>query len=116
VGSEPLLVVKSEPNSQGVCLYVHGELDMSVAEVLESQLVAVEEEGHQVITLDLEALSFMDSSGLGICIAASQRAANGGWSLNIVNASAVRRVFEVCGLTVLLNDDSPVVNQGKRAR
>jgi anti-sigma B factor antagonist len=104
MSSEPLLVVKSEPTSQGVFLFVHGELDMSVVDILENQLAAAEEEGHQAITLDLEALTFMDSSGLGVCIAASQRAANQGWRFSIVNASAVRRVFEVSGLTMLLSD------------
>ncbi|HEX2178490.1 MAG TPA: STAS domain-containing protein [Actinomycetota bacterium] len=96
--------MKSEPTAQGVFLYVHGELDISVVDILERQLAAAEAEGHQTITLDLEALTFMDSSGLGMCIAASQRAANQGWSFNIVNASAVRRVFEVSGLTMLLSD------------
>jgi anti-anti-sigma factor len=116
MGHEPLLVVRSEPISQGVCLYVHGELDLSVVDILSDQLAAAEAAGHRVINLDLEALNFMDSSGLSVCIAASQRAANGGWRLDIVKpAPGVRRVFEISGLSVLLNDSDSAGNRGEYA-
>lgn len=113
---EPLLVIQVEPSADGIFLHVQGELDMSCTDVLLGPLAAAERDGYAVITLDLEGLKFMDSSGLGICIAASRRAAAGGWTLNIVNStSAVRRVFDVSGLTVLLSESDRVGLPGKLA-
>lgn len=55
-------------------------------------------------TVDLAALEFMDSTSLNCLVRASQRAETDGRRLRIVKpAGAVKRVFEVTGLTNLVD-------------
>lgn len=74
-----------------------GELDLSAAAAVEAALF--ERAGARRLVLDLRRLTFMDSSGLRMILAANTRARREGWTLRIVpGPPAVQRVFEICGV------------------
>jgi len=79
-----------------------GELDAASAATLARSLDEANVTGSG-IALDLSGVSFIDSSGLRVIAAEVQRAEGAGTSFTVSAASdAVRRIFEMTGLTSLL--------------
>ena len=77
-----------------------GELDLATAPELEELVLGRLDDGTAVV-LDLRGLSFMDSSGVRVLVAAHAKAANGGGELTIVRperGGAVDRILEVSGI------------------
>jgi anti-anti-sigma factor len=86
---------------KGDTIRVSGELDLATAPELRTVLDGIE--GPEVITVDLEATTFVDSQGLATLTAAKQRLDG---TLRIINArDNVRRVFEITNLDSVLLDD-----------
>ena len=86
-------------------LRVTGELDAATAPSLDEHIRRVETEWRAVeeITVDLGAVSFIDSSGLSVLVAAHKRLRQGDARLAVVNATPqARRVFEIAGLETVL--------------
>ena len=80
-----------------------GELDFATRDELVETLTAIEELGARSIILDLRDLSFIDSAGLHVLIAAHKRALAGGWRFQIVcGPGPVWRALELSGLTTEL--------------
>jgi anti-sigma B factor antagonist len=80
-----------------------GELDLASTGFVEQSVFGAILAA-DVVTVDLAALTFCDSSGLAVLIASRQKADANGVDLSYLNARpAVRRVFEVAGLTHLLD-------------
>jgi len=76
-----------------------GELDIATTPGVEGELRKVEESGAEVIVLDLRGLTFMDSTGLRLLVAADARAREAGHRLAIVRGPGpVHRVLEITGL------------------
>lgn len=77
-------------------LRLAGELDLGVTGELETALSDAEAAENGVLVLDLRALTFIDSTGLRVIVAAHARAAEGGRRLVVVRGPAeVQRVFEL---------------------
>src|SRR4051812_6331075 len=73
-----------------------GELDLATAAKVEPLL---REDGAERCVLDLRELTFMDSSGLRLILAAHAAARRDGSTLQIVpGPPAVQRVFQICGV------------------
>lgn len=75
---------------------VGGEIDLACADAFQAELRSALDDG--VLLIDLDPLSFIDSSGLHALVqcAASR---NGSPPLRIIRASAhVRRVMEIAGI------------------
>ena len=73
-----------------------GELDLSTADDLEKRIREIEVTGAPEIVLDLRGITFMDSTGLRLVIAADDRARGDGRSLLLVKGPEnVHRVFRV---------------------
>ena len=90
--------VQSSRVAGGVMLVLRGELDLRTASVAEEAL-ADAEQSHELVALDLRHLSFMDSTGLRLIIAAEQRARQSGHRPVIVQGPPwVQRLFEVTGI------------------
>jgi anti-sigma B factor antagonist len=90
------------------CLSAAGELDASNTEPLRSALAAAIDtsaaDATGPIILDLTGLSFIDSEGLGTLISGQKRARERGCRLCIVvSHPRIRRVFQLIGLTQVLN-------------
>jgi anti-anti-sigma factor len=81
---------------------LHGELDIATAPELVDLLARLRHHGHAV-TVDLAAVTFMDSTGLTTLMDAQRQARSNGWSFAVRRPSAaVRRVFDLAGVGRLL--------------
>jgi anti-sigma B factor antagonist len=82
---------------------VWGEIDVATSPKLRDDLNALIANGARHITLDFDAVSFVDSSGLGVLVGAYKRLREDGGSIRIVGAQpSVRKVFEITGLEAAL--------------
>ena len=78
---------------------VRGEIDMQTAPQLEGVLDEVIAKGALLVTLDLEQVDFLDSSGLRVILGASNKLADREGQLLLEGASsAVERVLELTGV------------------
>lgn len=77
----------------------NGILDSTQAKKLRGEIDALLNSGFQKILLDLEHVTFMDSSGLGtlVLILKSVRAANGKFYICSLSGS-IRLLFEITGM------------------
>jgi len=89
---------------------VAGELDAATAGLLDDGLSLASVMAGDRLVVDVSRLSFMDVAGVRVMAAAHERrVAAGSCGLVVRGASGiVRRVLEVTGLTVLLDDREPI--------
>ncbi len=82
-----------------------GELDLSGAAVVESELDRLAEDpGLATVILDLRGLEFMDSSGLRLVVVADMRAREAGRRFALIRGDeTVHRVFEITRMSERLD-------------
>jgi anti-sigma B factor antagonist len=91
--------VKIEQRGDAVHVVMSGELDISTAQRLEDDLKRVEADRPATTVLDLQQLSFMDSTGLRLLIMADARARAENRRLVIVRGNEmVQRVMRLTRL------------------
>ena len=91
-----LLRIRSVNEAGHWTLELEGELDLSNSAALEGE-IRLAETSAETITIDLRALTFMDSSGLHVITAAQERS-GAGHRLQLRNGTrAVQRVFRLTG-------------------
>jgi anti-sigma B factor antagonist len=101
---QPFSIQIEEAEGGAVRVVLVGELDIATTPAAEAELRAQENQGAQVIILDLRGLTFMDSTGLRLLVAADSRAREAGHRLAIVRGpDAVHRVLEITGLDAKLD-------------
>jgi anti-sigma B factor antagonist len=84
--------------SDGPCIAVSGEVDAYTAPELRDQLLD-DVRGHPVVTVDLSAVTFMDSQGLAALLRARQEAESRGGSLRLEGVpSRVLKLFQLTRL------------------
>ena len=101
--------VDVERRGEAAIVTVSGELDLASAPHLDERLRACEDGTHTVL-VDLRGLTFMDSSGLRVILAADARArSRGGRLLLVPGPPGVQRVFQLTLLDTRLEfvDDVP---------
>ena len=77
-------------------LELNGDLDVSSAPTLQTALQQLMDDGRQLVVLDLGAVPFMDSSGLGVLVAANRRLIAAGGQIALASAApALRKVFQL---------------------
>jgi anti-sigma B factor antagonist len=82
---------------------VRGEVDLASAPKLAAALSELMDRGHTHVALDLGAVEFIDSSGLGVLVGSLRRLREQGGDLVLQSASpAVTRILELTGLDGLL--------------
>jgi anti-sigma B factor antagonist len=78
---------------------VHGEIDVATSPTLRERLIDLVNDGSARLVLDLEAVDFLDSTGLGTIVSILKRARTHGGDLRLVCTEArIRRMFEITGL------------------
>jgi anti-sigma B factor antagonist len=83
-------------------LAVRGEIDVYSAPRLREKLVELVSEGHRQIVADLEAVDFLDSTGLGVLVGGLKRLRSHEGDLTIVcSQPRILKVFEITGLTTV---------------
>ncbi len=94
-----------EREGQGfVEIDVRGEVDLATAPLLRETLYDAIAQGHSPIVLDLSAVTFIDSTALGVLIGAQERSDGQGTELRmIVSESRIMKIFEITGLTDLFS-------------
>lgn len=84
---------------QRVFVLPRGELDMATAPQLDAQLLELAEAGFEHVVLDLQGLSFLDSSGINLLVTWHRRATTGGWRFEITEGrEQVMRPIELSGV------------------
>ena len=90
-----------------VVVALEGEMDLANADALGRALTAVLETRPSKVTVDLENLSFLDSSGIRCLVIASQQASAVRTKLVVRRPGrAVLRVLQLTGTDTLLMDGS----------
>src|SRR6187549_1195243 len=78
---------------------ISGEIDVATAPRLREQLIELVTDGHVRLIVDLDAVDFIDSTGLGVLVGALKRARTNGGELRVVcSHSRIVKVFEITGL------------------
>ncbi|MGH9164658.1 MAG: STAS domain-containing protein [Acidimicrobiales bacterium] len=81
-------------------LSVRGEVDVYTAPRLREKLVELVGQGKHQIVIDLEAVEFLDSTGLGVLVGALKRLRSHDGDLSLVcTQHRILKVFEITGLT-----------------
>lgn len=95
----PALTATTDRSGEGPRVRLEGELDLATAPHADEELRRAEAGSPARLTLDLSALSFMDSTGLRLVVAAEQRAQEAGRELYVTRGPlAVQRVFQLTGV------------------
>jgi stage II sporulation protein AA (anti-sigma F factor antagonist) len=94
------LVIDLEVKDDVLLIRLKGELDHHTAEELRGRVTdMLEKEPIRHIVLNLEHLSFMDSSGLGVILGRYKQIKNLGGEMIVCSISpAVKRLFEMAGI------------------
>ncbi|MCF6408302.1 anti-sigma F factor antagonist [Pseudalkalibacillus salsuginis] len=94
------LSVKLEVKDRVLCIRLAGELDHHTAEQLRTEVdQTIKENNIHDIVLNLEALSFMDSSGLGVILGRYKLIKSQDGEMVVCSISpSVKRLFEMSGM------------------
>jgi anti-sigma B factor antagonist len=93
-----LVLGSRNENGWGV-LEVQGEVDLYTSSQLRDAILRLTEEAENRIVVDLNNVSFMDSSGLGVLVAGLKRARERGGELALVfGEGSVQKVIGITGL------------------
>lgn len=77
---------------------VAGEIHVSTASEFSEHLKGVERDGCQALVVDLSAVEFIDSTGLGVLITSLRRLGRAGGRMAVVCSNpTVLRLFEITG-------------------
>lgn len=78
---------------------LEGEIDLSTSSIFKETVYQVIESGHDDVIIDLNGLEFMDSTGLGVLVAALKKTSMVGGSIRLIcNKRNILKVFTITGL------------------
>ncbi|MFO0931000.1 MAG: STAS domain-containing protein [Gemmataceae bacterium] len=96
------LLIFSRPLGPALVFDLHGALDSATAEKLQPRIDQALADGHKVLIFDLHRLTFISSPGLSLFLGVFRRLRDSG-SIRFVGLTPhVRRVFDITGMTALL--------------
>src|SRR3954469_15027877 len=100
----PVFDVECDARDGGAVVTARGEIDMSTSPRLRAALRSPEAQA-PVVVLDLRAVTFMDSSGLGVIVGQNKRAREEGFTFAVAisGASEVERILQISGLAATLD-------------
>ena len=93
------LSVETRDHGPWAIVDVQGEVDMFTAPKLRERLVQVIDQGHHQVVVNLEGVTFMDSTGLGVLIGGLRRVKEREGEMALVCTNRpVLRVLTITGL------------------
>ena len=105
MGRQSLLETRSQEQNGVVTIALSGDLDLATAPILSEKLAPFEGNGVSTIILDLQDLTFIDSTGMHTFLEARNRAMSNGQRLLVRGASSTaQRYINIVGLQFLLDD------------
>jgi len=105
MGLQPPFGARSQEKDGVATIALCGELDMAAAPILSDKLAPFEGNGVSTIVLDLNDLTFIDSSGLLAFLEVRRGAMSSGHRLLLSEAGpAARRLIEITGTQFLLDE------------
>jgi anti-sigma B factor antagonist len=91
-------------DDDAVTLTIEGEVDVATAPALRDELYRLIDRGTKRIVVDLAAMDFIDSTGLGVFVGALKRSREGGGELELRSLKpAARKIFDITGLSSAFN-------------
>ena len=98
-----LLRVDCSSEADTAWIVADGEIDLATVNKLRSAVAEMVAQGARHLTVDLDKVTYIDSSGLGMLIGAHKRMASSGGTLTIRCAQArVLRLLSITGLDRVL--------------
>jgi anti-sigma B factor antagonist len=98
-----LLRVDSSSAADTAAICATGEIDLATVNTLRSAIAKSMQQGASHLTLNLDKVTYIDSSGLGTLIGAHKRLTSSGGSLTIRCSQArILRLFAITGLDRVL--------------
>ena len=97
------LSVQSEERDGKAWLYLGGELDFASQPLVE-ECIALAQDEHDTVVVDLEDLTFMDSCGIDAFLHAAMRAEENGGHFHVANSHMHRRLFLITDTASLLEE------------
>lgn len=102
------LNIEAQEHDKHYDVTVSGELDVATVPELEKVLVPIRQAGTHDIHVNLENLSYMDSTGLGLFVGTLKSLNQNNKELYILGVNnRIKRLFEITGLSDLMH-----VNEG----
>jgi anti-sigma B factor antagonist len=78
---------------------VSGEVDVATAPILRDRLQELSAGGASTVVIDLQEMTFLDSTGLGVLVGALKRCREGGGELRLVAAQPrILKLLDITGL------------------
>lgn len=108
------LTIDVEHNGAEKVVSLSGEIDAYTAPKLKETLLPLtQEEADTTVVVDLQQISYMDSTGLGVFISALKSTKEHNNNLKLVNLQErVYRLFKITGLTDIIDIDSDSTVRG----
>ncbi|QTM98132.1 anti-sigma factor antagonist [Sediminibacillus dalangtanensis] len=103
------LDINVSDNDSTAVVTLAGEIDAYTAPQLKEQLLPLTKVSGKVVEVNLENVNYMDSTGLGVFVSALKSTKENNSELKLVQLqNRVMRLFEITGLTDIINIDSTV--------
>jgi anti-sigma B factor antagonist len=93
------LRLRSRKSGAASVVEVGGEVELHSASQLRDELIHASESENPCVVVDLSRVTFIDSTGLGVLVGALKRVRERGALSLVCPQRAVKRVFEITGLT-----------------
>ncbi len=94
------LSLSSRPEGERTVVSVGGEIDVYTAPKLREHLIDLVSNGNYHLIVDMEAVEFLDSTGLGVLVGGLKRVRAHDGSLRLVcNQERILKIFRITGLT-----------------
>ncbi|HEX6887883.1 MAG TPA: STAS domain-containing protein [Candidatus Nanopelagicales bacterium] len=93
------LQVATRHEGDATVLAASGEVDVYSAPDLDQAIGEALATGHRHLVIDLSAVTFLDSTGLGVLVKGLKGARDaGGWLRLVVISERIRKIFDITGL------------------
>ncbi len=102
-GGNKMLKIKKQVNGTDMLLKLKGKLDTQTYTQLQAEICDVSDEITD-ITVDMQELEYISSSGLRVLLSASKLMQERDGSISVINANdSIKEVFKITGFNKILN-------------